>query len=424
MKERIMTTKERLRLTVIEELIESRINSTTAANRLNLSVRQVKRLKKKFRQGGHDSLIHGLRGKTGLRKIEKEIEDKIVLIIKEKYYDFGPTMAWEKLSEFHGITLSDETIRAIMIRNNIWHSKKRRRSQYFCWRDRRSAYGELQQFDGSYHNWFEGRNPLIPEACLLTSIDDATGKITQAIMGINESVAAVFSFWMEYIKTYGIPTEIYLDKFSSYKINHPNAVDNVELITQFKRAMKELGVNLIYANTPQAKGRVERLFGTLQDRLVKEMRLAGINTIKLANIFLKETFIPWFNNRYAVIPKSNNNIHRKLDTITAHKLDSIFSKHYVRRINNDFTIQYKSRFYQLEQIQPTTIFKTDKVLIEERLNNTIQIKCKDRYLNFFLLPKRPKKIKSNPIILTTHKPNYIPPIDHPWRRFRYGYITS
>jgi len=419
-----MTTKERLRLTVIEELVEEKINASSAASKLNLSVRQVKRLKKKFKQCGHDCLIHGLRGKPGLRKIDKGIEDKVVLIIKEKYYDFGPTMAWEKLSEFYGITLSDETIRAVMIRNNIWHSKKRKRSEYFCWRDRRSAYGELQQFDGSYHNWFEGRNPNVPEACLLASIDDATGKLTKVVMGENESVAAVFTFWKTYVKEIGIPINLYIDKFSTYKINHPEATDNTELMTQFKRAMKSLDVNIIFANSAQAKGRVERLFETLQDRLIKEMRLAGINTIEAANIFLKETFVPWFNNRYAVVPKSNNNAHRKLDAATAHKLNSIFSKHYVRSINNDFTIQYKTRFYQLEQIQPTTVFKTDKVLIEERLDNTIQIKYKDRYLNFFLLPERPKKIKSNPVILTTHKPNYIPPIDHPWRRFRYGYITS
>jgi transposase len=424
MKERIMTTIERLRLTVIEELIEGRINGTTAANKLNLSVRQVKRLKAKFKEKGHDGLIHAGRGRTGVRKINISLENTIVKIIKEKYYDFGPTMAWEKLREVHRIALSNETIRSIMIRNSIWKGRKRKRGQYFSWRERRSSYGELQQFDGSYHNWFEGRNSLIPEACLLTSIDDATGKITQAIMGVNESVTAVFSFWMEYIKIHGIPTEIYLDKFSTYKINHPEAVDNAELMTQFKRAVKQLGINLIFANTPQAKGRVERLFKTLQDRLIKEMRLADINTIEEVNIFLKDKFIPWYNGRYAVIPKSETDCHRKLDISTALKLKSIFAKHYVRGINNDFTIQYKSKWYQLKEIQPTTVFKTDKVLIEEWLDNIIKIKYKGYYLNFFLLPEKPLKVKSSPIILTEHKSNWIPPKDHPWRQFNYAQITS
>ncbi len=414
-----MTTVERLRLIVIEELIEGKINATTAADKLNLSVRQIKRLKKKYKKQGYDGLIHKARGKPGLRKTHINLEQKIVHIIKDNYHDFGPLMAWEKIKYIHQIIIGKETIRQIMIRNNIWKSIKRKRSQYFSWRDRRSSYGELEQFDGSYHDWFEGRNPLLPEACLLASIDDATGRITNAKFDHNESVEAVFSFWLEYINQNGIPVEIYLDKFSTYKINYPNAVDNAGLMTQFKRAMKELGTNLISANSPQAKGRVERLFETLQDRLVKEMRLTKINTIEEANIFLKNTFIPWYNGRYAVIPKSNNNYHRRVDISTGQKLKSIFAKHYIRGINNDFTIQYKSKWYQLKEIQPTTVFKTDKVLIEERLNNTIKIKYKNHYLNFFLLPDKPLKVKSLPLVLTEHKLNWIPPKDHPWRQYNY-----
>ncbi|MEK7597624.1 MAG: ISNCY family transposase [Patescibacteria group bacterium] len=420
MKERIMTTIERLRLTVIEDLTDGLINGTTAATRLNLSIRHVKRLKAIFVENGHDGLIHGSRGKTGVRKININLENNIVKIINDKYHDFGPLMSSEKLHEFHGISLSSETIRAIMIRNHIWKSKKKKRSKYFSWRERRSSYGELQQFDGSYHNWFEGRNPLLPEVCLLASIDDATGRITHAKFDHNESIEASFSFWWEYIIKNGIPGEIYLDKFSTYKINHPMAVDNTELMTQFKRAMNELGVTLISANTPQAKGRIERLFKTLQDRLVKEMRLANINNIEDANIFLKDKFVPWFNSRYAVVAKSNNNCHRVLDVSTTTKLNGVFSKHYTRGINNDFTVQYKTKWYQLKQIQPLTVYKTDKVLIEERLNNTIEIKYKDRYLNFFELPEKPLKVNPSPIVLTEHKSNWRPPADHPWRQFSYA----
>lgn len=415
-----MTTVERLRLTVIEELIEGKINGTTAANKLHLSVRHIKRLKKQCMEEGRDSLIHRARGRRGVRKTDTNMENKIVEIIRKKYHDFGPTLAWEKLQAVYNITLSDETIRNIMIRNNIWSPKKRRRSQYFTWRDRRSSYGELQQFDGSYHNWFEGRNPTLPEACLLASIDDATGKITEAVMGANESVKAVFSFWWEYINQNGIPAEIYLDKFSTYKINHPKATDNLELMTQFRRAMRQLGTHLIFANTPQAKGRVERLFETLQDRLVKEMRLANINTIEEANVFLTKTFVPWFNSRYAVIPKSREDSHRRLDISLGLKLKSIFAKHYIRGINNDFTIRYRSNYYQLKEIQPTTVFKTDKVLIEERLDSTIKIKYKNHYLNFFLLPDKPLRVTKSPVVLTEHKSNWIPPKDHPWRQFNYA----
>lgn len=419
-----MTTEERLRLKVIEELTEGRINGTTAAIKLHLSVRQVKRLKNIFKQKGSEGLIHGGRGKIGSRKTDWATENKIISIVKDKYCDFGPLMIWEKLGEIHGIPIAKETVRQIMIRNNIWVSKKRRRGEYFSWRDRRSSYGELEQFDGSYHDWFEGRNPLLPEACLLASIDDATGKITYAKFALNESVEAVFSFWSEYLCQNGIPVEIYLDKFSTYKINHPNAVDNFELITQFKRAMKELGTNLISANTPQAKGRIERLFETLQDRLVKEMRLTKINTIEDANKFLKDKFIPWYNQKYAVVPKSNNNCHRRLDISTGIKLKSIFAKHYVRSINNDFTVYYKSKYYQLREIQPTTVFRGDKVLMEERLDKTIKIKYKNRYLSFFELPDKPLKVKSTPVVLTEHRSNWVPPFDHPWRKYRFGNITN
>lgn len=416
MRIREMTTIERLRLKVITELAMGRINAAAAATQISLSVRQAKRLKKKFREKGVDGLIHGLRGIPGQRHIDRNMENKIVRIIKDKYLDFGPTMIWEKLQLVHGITLSDETIRAIMIRNGIWHSRKRNRGRYFSWRNRRSAYGELVQFDGSYHDWFEGRNPNVPETCLLAAIDDATGKITGASFGENESVTAVFSFWLEYVKVNGIPKEIYLDKFSTYKINHPKAVDNELFMTQFNRAMGELGTRLIFANSPQAKGRIERLFQTLQDRLVKEMRLLKINTVSDANIFLKETFIPWFNDRYAVIPQLETDCHRTLDIATGQKLKSIFAKQYCRGINNDFTVRYRSCYYQLKEIQPTTVFKADTVLIEERLDETIHMKCKNHYLNFFKLPGRPVKVSKPPVILTAHKSNWIPPKDHPWRQ--------
>lgn len=305
-----------------------------------------------------------------------------------------------------------------MIRNNIWESKKRRRGQYFAWRDRRASYGELQQFDGSYHDWFEGRNPMYPEACLLASIDDATGRITRAEFADNEGVEAVFRFWWGYIKQHGIPTSIYLDKFSTYKINHKAAVDNHDLMTQFGRATKELGIELISANTPQAKGRVERLFGTLQDRLVKEMRLANISTIEAANIYLKDIFVPFFNKRFSVVPKSETSSHRKLDRVTSTKLKTIFAKHHTRRIHNDFTVQFKQLFYQLKEIQPTTVFKQDSVLMIERLDGKVKIEYKGQFLNYLELSERPMKAIALPVVLTEHKLNWKPQHDHPWRQYR------
>jgi transposase len=400
----------------IGELAAGEITATAAADKLDLSVRHIKRLKKIFRQKGKDGLIHGARGITGCRKTDKDMEDKIVSVIRTNYCDFGPTLAWEKLHEAHDISLSDETVRAIMTRNGLWTPKRRRRGEYFAWRERRAAYGELVQFDGSYHDWLEGRNPEIPEACLLAAIDDATGKIVLAVFGVNESVTAVFAFWREYAMANGLPKEIYLDKFSTYKINHKLAVDNIEAATQFKRAMDTLGTRLIFANTPQAKGRVERLFQTLQDRLIKEMRLEDIRSLEAANKFLKEKFIPQYNLRFAVTPRSPSNCHRALDISTALRLKSIFAKQYTRGINSDFTVRFHSGYFQLGEVQPITVFRTDKVTIEERIDDSIHIKCKGRYLNFHKLPRRPQRVKRPPLILTTHPSSRRPANDHPWRQ--------
>lgn len=417
MQNRHMSNKEQIRETVLKELLNGQINGTEAALKIGVTVRQVKRLKQEYIEKGSEGLIHQSRGRMGSRKIPEDIEKQVIDIIKSKYEDFGPLLAWEKLQDVHGIPLGKETVRQLMIKAELWHTRRRRRPEYFSWRARRAGYGELQQFDGSYHDWFEGRNPELPEACLLASIDDATGKITGAEFAPNEGIDAVFWFWWKYIEEHGIPLSVYLDKFSTYKINHPIAVDNYDLMTQFQRVAKTLGIELITAHSPQAKGRVERLFQTLQDRLIKEMRLQKISTITEANMFLKKIFIPWFNRKFAVIPRTSTDIHRKVSDDIRHQLPSIFSQKSVRSIHHDFTLQFKNIWYQLREIQPTTVHKRDKVIMEERLDGTIHVKYKDWYLNVFTLPERPQKTKTNPLILTSHKLNWKPPADHPWRRF-------
>lgn len=193
---------------------------------------------------------------------------------------------------------------------------EQKKTTYRAWRPRKEFFEELQQFDGSYHYWFEDRfvdladNPI--EVCLLASIDDATGAITKATFSADEGVIPVFTFWKAYVEEIGKPLTIYLDKFSTYKINHKAAVDNSDLITQFERATRTLGIQLIFANSPQAKGRVERLFQTLQDRLVKDMRLAEVQTPEQGNIFLREIFIPTFNKRFALIAAKDGDIHKQL----------------------------------------------------------------------------------------------------------------
>ena len=226
------------------------------------------------------------------------------------------------------------------------------------------------QFDGCYHFWFENRGE---EYCLLSGIDDATGKPVKLKIGKSESALEVFDYWKEYIKQYGKPIAIYLDKYSTYKINHKNAKDNRELLTQFQRACKELDIELITAHSPQAKGRVERPFSTFQDRLVKDMRLQNISTAEEANKFLENFWAEDYAKRFAVRPKSKVDLHRKLTAAESVNLDAIFSVQSIRQINNDFTVRFKNRWHQLAKEQPVRPRRKEKVLVEERLDGTLAI---------------------------------------------------
>lgn len=416
-----MTSKELTKYDIIMECINQKINGTEASKKLGLSTRQVRRIKAKVKKRGAKGIIHGNRGKTSNRKIDNNTTRNAVRLLKSLYADFGPTFAKEKLEEEHDIVISDETVRQIMIDKEIWRPKPRKQNkQYRKWRPRKEHYGEMQQFDGSYHKWFEERSP---ECCLLASIDDATGKATKLKFDLNESVKSVFSFWKGYTKEHGKPGAIYIDKYSTYKINHASAVDNSELLTQFQRAMKEFDTRLITAHSPQAKGRIERLFETLQDRLVKELRLRNISDIETANRFLEEEYIHAFNKKFSVKPMKPNDLHRQLNEYEQNNLDAIFSVQSTRQINNDFTIRFKNQWLQLAEIQPTTVLRTDTVLMEERLDETIWIRLKGTYLDYTVLPKRPEKVnqKINLVALTRTKAPWKPPKDHPWRRpFLYG----
>ncbi len=409
-----MTEKELSKYDVIKNLINGKINGTDASKQIGVSTRHVRRLKQTVIQSGVEGLIHGSRGKESNRKLDPDILEKIEELLKEKYYDFGPTFAAEKLDEDDKIIVGKETVRTILTKLKLWQPKPRKQSKkkWHIWRARKDNYGEMQQFDGSYHVWFGDI-----ETCLLLSVDDATGKISHAKFDINESTVAVFKFWLEYFAIHGLPMSIYLDKFSTYKINHKNAVDNKEMITQFQRAMNQLGVKVITANTPQAKGRVERMNETLQDRLVKELRLAGITTMEEANKFLMK-FIPKFNAKFAVVPNRRKDLHKNIVKSTKKKLSQILSIQDTRIVNNDYTVQFKNNYYQLDRIQTTTVYKKDKILVETHLNDEIKLRLRDCYLNYQVLPERPKKeIEIKLTALTRQKQGlYKPPINHPWRK--------
>jgi len=415
----IMTSKEAKRYDIIKDLISQKINGTQAAKQLNLSIRQTKRLKRRVKKEGIKGVIHKNRGKESNHKLERKTVKKIKKLIQENYSDFTPAFIQEKLDEKHKIKVSYGAVRNIMIEEELYFPRKRKNSHnnYHAQREQKDYYGEMEQFDGSYHDWLEGRGN-IDDLCLLASIDDAKKEITHAELDYNESVKSVFHFWKEYIEKNGKPLAVYLDKYSTYKINHKNAADNKDLLTQFQRAMGELDIKTISAHSPQAKGRVERLFKTLQDRLVKELRLRKIDNIEEANKFLQEEFIPKFNKKFGVKAKKKGDLHRKLNKQEKGSLNHIFSIKNQRVVRNDFVVQYRNRYFQLNETQPTTVYKKDKVIIEKHLDNSIHINKKDKYLNFTELKEKPEKEISVKLpALTLTKTQYIPPANHPWRKF-------
>lgn len=411
----IMSAKEIDRLSVITKLIHKQLTAPEAAEQLNLSVRQVKRIKKRVKRHGAKGLIHRSRGIPSNRQTKQTTIDVILSLLRTVYIGFGPTLAAEKLLERNKIAVSDETLRTLMINNNLWKAKSRRKNrQHRTWRPRRDHYGSMEQYDGCYHRWFENRSE---ECCLLLTVDDATGTITRARFDDHEGVFPTFRFWKAYVEEKGKPVAIYLDKFSTYKINHKAAQDNKELITQFQRACQDLGIELITAHSPEGKGRVERMFETLQDRLVKELRLENISDIATANTFLEEKFISAFNAKFAVVPAKRADLHRPLTVLDKKQLSDIFSNHSTRVVMNDFTVQFKNRYFQLDQQQPVTVCRKDKILIQEHLDGGLTLKLRGKELRFTILPKRPEKMTKLKLpALPTSRPTWKPPANHPWRR--------
>jgi len=415
-----MSNKELTRYRIITQLIDSKITAPIAAEKIGISVRQVRRLKKKVFKEGAAGLHHGNKGRPSNRTTDKDIKSELIRLIKDKYEDFGPTFAAEKLRENHNINLSKETIRTFMSEESIWKPKKRRGAvEYRRKRKRKEHYGQMQQFDGSYHDWFEGRSPT-KKQCLLVAIDDATGKLTKVEIAKHggEGIDDVFPFWISYLKEYGAPKSVYIDRFSTYKINNPTVAD-LNVKTNFERAMSELSIETITAHSPQAKGRVERVNMTLQDRLIKELRLANICDIDSANVFIKDIFIPDFNRRFEVHAEKKGDVHRELTENEVEQLPHIFSTKFSRKVGNDFSVMYDTKIYQLAKEQTVTVCKKDTVTVEKHVDGSIHIKHtkRDRYLNFIEIPCRPKKASVVAIPATGRtKKKHIPSSKHPWRQ--------
>jgi len=288
------------RLHVIQKVLERVIKQVEAAEILSLSGRQIRRIVKRIRREGSRGIIHRSRGRPSNRRISHKLKEKVINFYRTQYKDFGPTLASEKLLERNGIQISDETLRMWLLETGDWR-KTRRHRRHRQWRERKHHCGEMVQMDGSHHDWFEGRGAW---CVLMGYIDDATGRVFGRFYDYEGTIPAMDSF-KRYIKKYGLPLSVYLDKYKTYKSTAKPSIqdelNDVEPLSDFERALRELGVEVKHANSPQAKGRIERLFGTLQDRLVKEMRLRGIRTLEEANAFLEE-YLPIYNRRFCVNP--------------------------------------------------------------------------------------------------------------------------
>ena len=409
-----LTGADRERYEIIRMCVEGDLTNAEAGARLGLSIRQVRRLKRTVEVRGPEGVMHALRNRGSNNATDPKIIAAVVGFLKQKNHrDFAPTFAMEQLAKQKKVVLSRECVRRIMSEHDLWKSKQRTSPAiHRQWRERKAMYGELIQFDGSYHRWFENGE----EHCLLAAIDDATSIVLEAAFEDNEGVLAVFRFWWRYVEEHGRPTAVYLDKFSTYKINHANATDNDELMTQFQRAMQEIGVRVINANSPEAKGRIERLFGTLQDRLVKEMRLRSIKSRESANAYLANEYLPEHTVRFAIDARQEGDAHRKLTDELWERLPSIFSIQSKRTVTNDFTFRFKNQWYQLAAQQSITVYRGDTVMIEERLDGTMHVRLRDTYLSFSPIAKLERATRPRITALTGEKPRWKPPADHPWRR--------
>ena len=368
-----MSQGELKKLHVIRRAIDRIVTQREAAKFIGVSLRQAQRIVRRVRREGDKGVIHRSRGTSSNRATPDKIKSKALTLFKNKYPDFGPTLASEKLFERDKIKVNDETLRLWLIKANIPY-KKRKKRPHRQWRERKSRYGQMIQIDGSEHYWLEDRGPY---CVFMGYIDDATGKPFGRFYEYEGTIPAMDSF-KRYIKKHGIPLSVYLDKHTTYKSTRKPSVEdelnNTMPLSQFERALKELNVKVIHANSAQAKGRVERLFETFQDRLIKELRLENARTIKDANKVL-ERFLPSYAKKFAVRALYSGDLHRSIPK--GIDLDRILCIKTERALRNDFTVAHNSKLYQiLDNV------RAKKVMVEERVNGSMIARYKDAILRF------------------------------------------
>jgi hypothetical protein len=410
MEKLLMSQKERVRLVVMEQVKRNELSLAQAHDVLGLSYRQTKRVWRRYRLEGDQGLVHGLRGKPGKRAMASALKQRILARYEERYPDFGPTLAAEYLAA-EGMEVDHETLR----RWRLAQGKprlRRRRQRHRQWRERKPCFGAMVQLDGSHHDWFEGRGP---RCVLMVMIDDATNRVWAQFFE-EETPHASYDMVEGWAKRYGLPQSLYVDRDSIYRCEGLGTIEE-QLAgkapqTQFGRAMGQLGVELILANSPQAKGRVERENGILQDRLVKALRLEEINDLEKANEFLREVFLPALNRKFEVQPASAADVHRDVPR----ELKQILSWEVKRVVQRDWTVQHEGQWYQLDRRHESLALAGKSVIVRKLRDGTIQIEQQGQKLNWRQLSQRPRRVEKAAVEKQPMPQPAMPGKDHPWRR--------
>jgi len=419
-----LSQRERDRLKVLHEVQQEHLTQVEAAGRLKLTDRHVRRLLSRIGEGGDGESVHRLRGRPSNRKLSARFEQKILARVRQRYADFGPTLAAEHLAQ-EGLLLSRETLRKWMTKAALWRPRSQRVKVVHVWRERRASFGELVMQDSSPFRWLEERGP----ACqLIAMIDDDTSRLWArfAEHDTTEENLRTLGGWL---RRYGRPEAHYTDKNSIFCTSRPPAISEQlrgkEARSQFGRALSELGIEWIAAQSPQAKGRIERLFQTLQDRLVKELRLAGIGTIQAANHFLEMHFLPDWEQRFTVLPRNPRNAHRRLGR--EHRLEEILSVRVTRQVADDHTVSWDANRWGVSREEVCAGLRGAQVEVERRLDGSHWLRFRGRYLPLRPCPKPAPRAASpsglRPPGLAAHrvcKPQKPVPPNHPWRTFQYG----
>ena len=405
-----MSQKERVRLSVMKQVLEDELRLVEASEVLGLSYRQTKRIWQRYQALGDSGLVHAARGKPGKRAKPVELKARILARYDERYPDFGPTLAAEYLAE-EGLVVDHETLRRWLLAEGK-PRMRRRRQRHREWRERKPCFGVMVQMDGSHHDWFEGR---VRKCVLMVMVDDATNRVWAQFFE-EETTRACYDMFEGWVRRSGLPQSLYVDKDSIYRCEGLGSIAEQiagrEPQTQFGRAMEQLGVELILANSPQAKGRVERMNGTLQDRLVKALRLAGINDMEAANEFLAKKFLPAFNRKFEVEPASQADAHGGIPR----ELDQVLSWEEERVVQKDWTVVYRNQWYQLDRQHEPLGLAGKKVIVRTLRKGTVQLVRGGVNLRFRRLSGRPQRRVEIRAEVSAIKAPAKPSSVHPWRQ--------